>query len=565
MGNMQIDEVKPYLDRYSELEALRERSIQAKAKDVSEYVCPERGRFYSNEQEPDTAHALRGTKIIDNTAQRGLRTAQNGMHSGLTPPSRMWFRYAFSDPDMNKYNPYKDRLEGLQKVAYNVLRRSNFYSSVHSMYAEIIGFSTGVMYQERDINSLVRYRPLTWGEYLIAQNDKGRVDTLYRPMTMTLRQIVQQFGSNVLTTGQQSQIKSKPDSLSQVIQAIQPRKDRDVTKADRQNMAYESVYFQKNESEKSILSKGGYESFPAVVCRYLTVGNDVYGQGGCAYETMADNKMLQDMAESILRAEHKLLDPPILVPSSMKGVPLRTGASGITYYDSAQPEGIRPLYELNFRIAEAAAEAQQVRERILSGFFHNLFLMITEEQRGNVTATQILQQQAEKLLQLGPFIERLQDELLDPVLEFVTWEILSNGLVEPFPKELQGADFKVEYISLLAQAQREVGTRAIDGNIAAVMQVVPIWPEARHLIDIAEAIRERADITGFPAKALRSEDDIAKLVKQEQQQQQAAQLAQMAQSGADTAQKLGGTPLDPNQPTALTDLLGLPPQQGVTP
>ncbi len=546
--------IQKCLRRFKELEQLRKVSIESKAVEVSEYVCPDRGRFSDSELEPDKVKN-RGKKILDPTAKYGLRTAQNGMHSGLTPPSRPWVRIVYSDPDLNKYGPAKEWAELLQDKTYSVLRRSNWYSAVHSLYAEVIAYSTGCCYQGRDYRTLVRYRPMTFGEYWITQDSQGRIDTLYRKIQKTAVQLVQEFGENNVSRRVSDTAKRNTDRPFLVYHAVQPRTLRDPSKVDNRNMPWESVYFEA-ASRNRFLSESGYRQFPFLVCRYNTVANDVWGCEGPGFETLPDNKMLQDMVETLIIAEHKLADPPVRASSSLKGQPIRSGPGGITYYDDSNPEGLKALYEVQLKIAEAAQEAERVRKSILSGYYYDLFLMIAQEQQGNVTRELVYEKQAEKLLQLGPFIERLEDDLLDPALEFVVDTILDVGLMPPPPREIQGAGYKFEYISLLSQAQKEVGTKQIDGNLSFAMQVSQVWPDVVDVIDIDEAMRVRGDITGLPSKIVRTEDEIRKIRQTKQEQLQKEQQAQELMAAVQGAQALGKTPTDPGQPNALTDLMG---------
>src|SRR5271169_5327489 len=112
--------------------------LEMVCKQVTYLFCPERGRYPGDDFRPDQMHGKRMDKYIDSATLEALKVAQNGMHSGLTPPSRPWFRLRFQDEALNRFGTSRDWLEKLTKTAYSTLARSNFYASIHSTYAEVL-------------------------------------------------------------------------------------------------------------------------------------------------------------------------------------------------------------------------------------------------------------------------------------------------------------------------------------------------------------------------------------------------------------------------------------------
>jgi hypothetical protein len=274
---------------------------------------------------------------------------------------------------------------------------------------------------------------------------------------------------------------------------------------------------------------------------------------------LPDIKQLQDMEESCLMAVHRELDPPIQAPTSMRGHPIRKTAGGVTYYDG-QVEALKRLYDFKFDIMAGEQKSEAIRQRIYKGFYNDLFLMITSsEARGQpVTATQILEMQGEKMLQLGPFIERQEDELLDPIVIFVTTALLKRPWLydlPPLPEEMMGQQYKIEYISLLAQAQRSIGIKAIDDTVNFAATVAQVDPGILDNYDLDEIARERADLVGLSARLVRPQDQVQQLRDQRNQELQAQQQAQMAMTAAQGAKTLGDTKLNPEDPTVLTEML----------
>ena len=93
-----------------------------------------------------------------------------------------------------------------------------------------------------------------------------------------------------------------------------------------------------------------------------------------------------------------------------------------------------------------------------------------------MTATEVAERHEEKLLMLGPVLERLHNELLSPLIDMTFTRMVEAGVLLPPPPELQGMELSVEFVSMLAQAQRAIGTNSVDrfvGNLGVVANMKP--------------------------------------------------------------------------------------------
>ena len=124
----------------------------------------------------------------------------------------------------------------------------------------------------------------------------------------------------------------------------------------------------------------------------------------------------------------------------------------------------------------------------------------------------------------------------------------------PAPRELQGGDLKVDYISLLAQAQRAVGTGAISQLTRFVGALAPARPELFDKLDLDQAVDEMGGMLGVPPKLIVADDRVKAVREQRARRQQMAATAQAAVTATEGAKTLAETPTDGRN--ALTDLLG---------
>ena len=507
--------------------------------DISDYMLPRKGRYLKDENEETNSGRKKHQKIINGSTKDALRIVAAGLQGGLTSPSRPWFNLALPDKELTEFGPVKEWLHGVRDSMLNVFARSNFYGSVHSLYKELAAFGTGSMLIEEDFSSVIRCRPFTIGEAVYALDEKYRGNTLYRRTSFTARQIVRKFGEANVSEAVKSAVENgKGDSRFDVIHAIQPNDDFDPQKPTSDSLVFESVSFELKNSPEKFLRKGGYRSKPMVIVRWDVTGVDTYG--GCpGMDALGDAMMLQKMEEKKLKALDKMVDPPMNAPVSLKAKGGTIIAGGVNYVDTQQgQQGFVPAYQVNPDIQNIGVEIANVEQRIRRFFFNDLFLSLIGTSK-QMTATEVAERHEEKLLMLGPAIERFQQELLDPAIDRTFVIMDSLGLIPPAPPELADAPIKVEYISLLAQAQKLVGTATVDQLAGFVANAAQVNPEVIDKMNFDEAVDEYGDLLGAAPRLIRTDEEVFVLREQRTQAQQAQQLAEQAKTAAEGAKDLG--------------------------
>lgn len=542
-----------YLNRFTALK--NERSEwDTHWKDLSEYFLPRTGRFFTSEVNRGDK---RWNSIYDSTGTRALRTLSAGMMSGMTSPARPWFRLAIPDTDLMEYAPVKLWLNEVTKRMRDVFARSNTYRSLSSIYEELGLFGTGASIVVPDFKHVIRHQTLTAGEYCIATDNRREVCTLYREWDMTVSQIVREFGLEKCSTTVKNlynQGGKGLDTWITVVHAIEPRYDRDYSKRDNLNMPFKSCYFEKGGDGIKLLRESGFKQFPALVPRWATTGNDVYGYAP-AMEAIGDVKQLQH--EQLRKAEaiDYMTKPPLVLPTSLMNQQVNRYPGGVMYADQGNNQSIRTAFEVNLDLNALREDIMDVRQRINAAFFADLFLMLANDNRSGTTAREIAERHEEKLLMLGPVLERLHNEMLDPLIDITFTNLLEGGLLPPPPDELQGMDLKVEFVSTLAQAQRAVGVQSIDRLIGTVGAIAGLRPDVVDKLDTDQIIDAYADSLGVDPTLIVADDKVA-IIRQEraqaaQAQQQAEAMPAMAQF-AKTASDINLT-----EDNALTNILGM--------
>jgi hypothetical protein len=519
--------------------------------ELTSYILPRNGRYFR--QDRDRGYR-RHNNIYDSTGTRALRVLGAGMMSGATSPARQWFRLATPDPELNSYDPVKLWLDDVTKRMQRVFQKSNTYNALHQMYEELGCFGTAATILLPDYQSVIHHYPLTCGEYCISTDAKGRVCTLYREFEMTVSQVVKEFGLEKCSVSVQNMYRTgNLDQWVPVIHAIEPRADRDMKKRDAKNMPWGSWYFEVGGEEGVFLRESGFQYFPALCPRWSVIGGDIYGNSP-GMEALGDIKQLQHEQLRKAQAIDYQTKPPLQVPASMKNRDVETLPGGVSYYDG-QSNGIKTAFEVNLNLQYLLNDIMDCRERVRGAFYADLFLMLANIPNTRMTATEVAERHEEKLLMLGPVLERLHNELLSPLVDITFTRMVASGAIPPAPQELQGMDLNVEFVSMLAQAQRAIGTNAVDrfvGNLGAIAQMKP---DILDKFDQDQWADVYADMLGVDPSLIVADKEVAVLRDARNRamaaKEQAAAMQQTSQSVKNMAQAPTG------QQNALTDVMNM--------
>jgi len=519
---MDIKEFNELKERKNHLTALRD-NWEKIYQDITDYVLPHRGRFFTRNEEPQGGR-LGSEKIFDSAATIALRMLAAGMHSGLTSPSRPWFQLSLTDKDLMNNTKVKIWLNKVEDTLYRILAGSNFYSAIHMSYEELAAFGTAVVYVDEDSRDVVRFLPLTAGEYCLATDSKRRVNTIVREFFMTAKQLEQKFGRDNISAVSKNLADQQPDAFVRVAHMVYPREEYDFRRIDRLNKPYASVYFEADSDEKNPMFIGGYDDFPFMCSRWTVNGHEVYGKSP-VMDILPDVKMLQAMSKGQIKAVQLVNDPPLRINSDIKDV-INLFPGGRTYVSSNEDNAVKPLYQVSPDINGINNKITDLRNVIKQGLFNDLFLMLADAPQ--MTAKEVSVRHEEKMLLLGPVIERHTNETLTPLLERTFSIAEKRDLLPEAPKELLDEEIKIEYVSVLAQAQKMYKLSSIQSTIGFANSLVGIDPTILEKINPDMALKEYAEALGSPAMIMRTDEEIEKLREEKvAQQEQMAKGVQM--------------------------------------
>ncbi|MGL5422697.1 MAG: portal protein [Serratia fonticola] len=524
-------------------------------KDLADFLLPRRYQWLIITNKADRGSQL-NSKIIDSTGSLAMRVLASGMMSGITSPGRPWFNLNL-EGEFKQNRAVNQWLSDARNVMLRIFAESTLYNTLAVLYQDLCTFGTGVAILYEDFEDVVSSRNVCAGEYFLAASQRdGVADTLYREITMTCEQIYSEFGEENCSQGVVDLVKQGGTGLSKekkVAHAIEPNADYLEGAPGVKGMPYREVYWEFGHSGGALRIRGFHER-PFIAPRWDTVGSDPYGRGP-GMDALPHIKQLQVMARRLSQAIDKHVNPPMIASIDLKNEPASLLPGGITYVSGVGGNvGFRPAYEVKPDYSGLVNLIQDTRDAIQKTFYTDLFLMISQLDTVR-TATEIDARREEKLIQLGPVLERFQNEALDPLVERVFGIALRAGVLPPPPPELQGAPIRCEYVSILAQAQRATQTTGIERMLTLVGNMAGAHPEALDMVDFDAAIKEYNELLGNQPKIL-ADDRIIKQIRAaraQAQQQQIQQQQAMAQVQA--AQNLSQTDVGGGQ-NALQQIMG---------
>ena len=507
------DLTKTIMARFDRLKTGRQ-NWETHWQEVADYMQPRKADVTKTRSKGDK----RTEQIFDSSPIQAVELLAASLHGMLTNPSTPWFSLRYKDEGLDADDEAKLWLEGVTETMYTAFNRSNFQQEIFELYHDLITFGTAAMFIEEDQSDLLKFSTRHINEIYITENDKGRIDTVYRRFKITLRAAAQQFGTN-LSEEAKTKVEKDPFDEIDILHAVYPRIEFDPTKKNKENMEFESVYLEyKNGNE---LSVGGFVEFPFVVPRYLKASHEIYGRSP-AMTALPDVKMLNEMSKTTIKAAQKQVDPPLLVPDDGFLLPVRTVPGGLNFYRSGTRDRIEPL-NIGANNPLGLNMEEQRRTAIRNVFYVDQLLL---QQGPQMTATEVIQRNEEKMRLLGPVLGRLQSELLKPMIDRCFAILLRNNQFAQAPEFLSGQDIEIEYVSPLAKAQKSTElssiTRAIE-ILGSLANVAPVFD----YINFDALVKHVADLVGVPQKVLKLQSQVN--AEREQQAELAEQQAQMQQ------------------------------------
>jgi hypothetical protein len=557
-GKPRTTERQRYLKRWGALRTNRS-SWETQWREVTELTSPR--RFRANIS--DTKGKRKNEKVLNPIGQLAIRTLAAGMMAGITSPSRPWMRLGLPFPELDDVESIKAWTWECTERMLAQLRRTNFYlTTASSVYVDAAGPGTHYSGVLRDRKTCLRFYPRQLGTYWLASSFRGQIDTVYEEVVLTVGQLVEEFGEeNVTARTKKLWEDEKLDAEIPVLHVVEPNRDH-MPGSDRpEKLPWRSVWMESANAEDrqaGFLRESGHRRFPGLVVRWAVDGDETYGTRSPGLDASPTLRSLQK-----LEYRHALLtalaaSPPTSAPSSVKDAGgVNISPKGVTWLPSsggtpAKVETTVDLAAVNNAIERVEAAIEKREKRVREFFFVDFWLAMLQDDRATpATAEEVRAKKEERMLQLGPVLEQIQVEYLEPLIDLLFEAMMEDGLLPPPPAELvdwlrahgmSSITFDVEYVSIAAAAQKALGLTNVRAFLELIAQANGIDPQVLDNVDADVIVQEASRILGINPKIVKSMDVVKALRAGRARQEQAAQAGQAMAVGADAASKLAKAP-----------------------
>ena len=504
-------------------------------RDIRDYEVPDLGCF---DGEAPHDGGKRYQRLYDAEAADSADIMAAGLLSGLSSPSRPWLRLTTMDHDLDETPDVKQWLADLQQAMLLQFAKSEVYNSLHRSYLELTAFGTACSIIQAHPENVIDMLNLSIGEYWLACDPYGRVDTVFRKISMTAKQMGQRFGIDAVSNDVRSSLKDNPFARKTVIHAVVPRVERDIFKADKLNKPFASIYWEEGRESDPPLEESGFDEFPALCPRWLITGGSVYGRGPGA-KALSASKSLQRLQNRLATLTDYLTNPPVQFPTKHRAFLDMYRPGGRIPVDPGDNEAIRTAWDVRTDPSLIDALIERRRQEIQRYFKVNIFQMIAATQESQRTATEIEALNQEKIMVMGPILERLHTELLDPLVSNAFALMVKANRIPPAPEALHGKPLSIEYISVLAEQQKASSVNGILNTVQQIGLIAQMKPDVLDKLDADKAVELLADMNNVPPSMIVAGQQVALVRQQRAQDQAVVQQQEMAAQSATTLKDLG--------------------------
>ena len=461
----------------------------------------------------------RMTHIFDSTGLQAADMLAAALHSLLTNPAGPWFSLRPETPGLAEAPGVRDWLDAAEAAMYAAFAApaTNFAPQIHEVYLDEVAFGTAALFvgDRPGQGLLFSARPL--GEIAIAENAEGRVDTVFRHFRFTARQADEVWGAAAGPAVRAALAAGRPEQAFPFLHCVTPRRIAGTGATAAARLPIASYYLALDDGSPAgagagggarLIAESGYHEMPYMVPRWSKDAGEVYGRAP-GWNALPDQKMLNKMSQTVLKAAQKAVDPPLLVADDGVVMPLRTNPGGVNVMRAGAlaADPLRPLR--NEARIDLGLDMMEQRRTAIRNAFHYGVLQLFQEPR--MTATQVLQLVTEMQRLMGPMLGRQQAELLEPMIERVFGILLRAGALPPPPPALAGTAIRIDYVSPIARAQQSGEAQAVLRTLEAAQAFAALDPQVVDILDGDAGLRAIAAATGAPGRLLRSEADVVAL------------------------------------------------------
>lgn len=536
--------------RYTKLKATRDGYWQSLWRKVRHYCYPD-------EEEGLSQGGERGNTIYDITAIEARQRLASGMYQWMAPPDQRWFELLPQDKALRDNATVKEFFQAASGILAYQLANSNWPSELIKTLNDLACGLDGVLYcEDGGLKSSLNFKSFPIETVCYECDRYGCVDTVFREMTLSARQALQQFGQNALP---ERMLKAAQDECHQddefkILHAVMPRDSGRDGEARKDRKPYASYYI--DLQDKAMLEEGGYDEMPFAICSFRKSNREHYGRGP-GVDALPDIRMLNRMRQTYILNAEFAANPIWTVPDgSVVGREFnRSPGAVIPYkleYNGAKPE----IIQRGNNLAVDANTIEQERMHIRQQFFWDIFDPLGDLR--NMTAAEVSVRNNSKIVPFAPIAGTLHSDLFGRIIQRCLGICARRGLLPVPPPQLvaTGGEYRIEFVSKIARSIKRMEALGWLQTETSIHGIIQVRPDIMDNFDADQIARDIAITEGCNPQWLVAAKDRDALREARAQAAAVQQQQQMVQGLAANAAGLSRRPEQGSLMGKVMDSLG---------
>jgi len=478
--------------------------------------------------------------IFDSYPILAVETFASILSGVLTNKSSRWFEIKAVDDEINENQEVSEWLskstDGMWAKMYN--SQSRFEQSILEAFKDIASFGTAATMTEEGRDFDLNYITHHIKNYLISENQEGKIDSVVIKADFTAMQAMQKWGDNNHKAIKEI-AKNRPHEKFSFQLHIYPRENRDLNKIDIANKKFEGVWL--DVANKMIVEELGWDSFPLAVGRSEKSTDELYGTSR-AMIALPDARQLNIMQKQYNESVELTLKPPMIVNADFDGrinlspMALNKAKSNSMSSGRSAIEPIKLIGQLNYTL-----ELIQEKKKSIQEIFFLDKLKIFDNP--NATATQVLELRAEGfriMSSVATSIQEYLDSILDRTFDILfrksfavndlengnsSYNLLPEAVFPELPDLMkQAPELKITFINPINQSQQITELNSLDVILQTVSNISQLNPNSMDVVNFDEILRKKANILTVDPKIINDDKTVAN-IRQQRQQVQDQQMA----------------------------------------
>lgn len=505
--------------------------------DIYDYFMPNRN--IAKMSAPGEKHNIH---VYDSTGILAVRSFVAQLHTGLVPPGLRWFDldvgsdFPSNDP---RKNAVKKALQIIADAIFKEISNSNFDLAINEAFYDLAVGTAALIVREGDNKNPLIFSAVPLLRFYPEEGPNGTIETVWRDFRkFPIRNIERTWPQAKISDELKLAMETDPNAKRDLIEG---------TVYEHKKKQWNYIVIENKTRTFIVDLKLGSDSAasPWITFRGFKRADEIYGRGPAdqALPTMQSlNQMAMDELKAatlranpiFMGASDGIFNPFTIMLEPWSVIPVNPTSMGQLPL-APVPMGGDPKY--------SEMKMQELREMIKKIFFTDPLGPI--DPGANFTATEMLLRKQEQLEEKIPFVGRIQFELLDKLIQRVTYILKKKAIIPNI--EIDGKEVTIRYKSPLIQTQ---GIQNVNRAVQLAQTAQSIFgPQLSVLgLNSDEWFEYLADNLGVDPKLIKSATELQQLSAQATQAAtQQPQLPAAPTGGLPQGQLPAQQPASPTQ------------------